>query len=216
MNADPTRLSIETFCLGEWMTNCYVVHRKPTECGCWIVDAGYEPEPMIDYIRERGLTPQRVVLTHGHLDHIAGLRRLREEWPDLPIMIHETEWKFPRRPVLNLSALLAEPVVAPDPTEALADELDLEGLRFEIRHTPGHSPGGVTLYQPESGVALVGDTLFAGSIGRADFPGSDPAMLEKSIREQLYSLPDETRVLPGHGPATTIGRERATNPFVRD
>ena len=92
---------------------------------------------------------------------------------------------------------------------------DLAGVAFRVLHTPGHSPGGITLYQPESALALVGDTLFAGSIGRTDFPGSSARTLEHSIRTHLYSLPPATRVLPGHGPETTVERERRTNPFVR-
>jgi glyoxylase-like metal-dependent hydrolase (beta-lactamase superfamily II) len=141
---------------------------------------------------------------------------MRELWPDMPILLHEAEHDFLLEPQLNLSAFLAEPIVAPAATGSLAhgDTLSLQGVHFEIRHTPGHSPGGVTLYQPDNAVAIVGDTLFASSIGRSDFPTSNGNVLMQSIREQLLTLPDATRILPGHGPASTIGAERAGNPFL--
>ncbi len=201
------------------MTNCYVVHpaaQRPDR-PCWIVDAGFDPEPMIRYIQQHKLTPSQVVLTHAHVDHIAGLETIRQHWPDLPIVIHEAEREFPADPALNLSIALTEPVVAPPPTGLLqhGQKLELDGLAFEVRHTPGHSPGGVSLYQPDAAVVLVGDALFAGGIGRFDFPTSDEETLLQGIRTQLYTLPDTTRVLSGHGPPTTIGHERAHNPYVR-
>lgn len=208
-------LHIETFCLGDWMTNCYVVH---TDSGrCWIVDAGFGPDPLIEYILEHNLEPQQVVLTHAHVDHIAGLEAIRSRWVDLPILIHRAEQDFLSDPALNLSLVLAQPVVAQEATGFLehGQVLSLDGIEFEVRHTPGHSPGGVTLYHQAGGVALVGDALFAGSIGRTDFPTSDHGALINSIRTQLYTLPNETRVLPGHGPETTIGQERVGNPYVK-
>ena len=210
-------LHIESFCLGEWMTNCYVVYTGGPGGACWIVDAGFEPGPLLGFIADKGLRPQQVVLTHAHVDHIAGLAQVREAYPGLPILIHEAELAFPGDPVLNLSAALSEPVIAPEPSGTFShgDTLTLDGIGFQVRHTPGHSPGGVCLYQKDQGVALVGDTLFAGSIGRHDFPTSDGPTLMRSIHEQLMTLPDDTRVLPGHGPETTIAQERRTNPFLR-
>jgi len=207
-------LHIESFCLGDWMTNCYVVYTGGG--ACWIVDAGFEPEHLLGFIADKGLTPQKVVLTHAHMDHIAGLAQVRQAYRDLPILIHEAELGFPADTTLNLSAVLPQPVVAPEPTGTFThgEMLTLDGIGFQVRHTPGHSPGGVCLYQEEQGVALVGDTLFAGSIGRHDFPTSDGPTLMRSIHEQLMTLPDDTRVLPGHGPETTIGRERRENPFL--
>ncbi|MFW6060918.1 MAG: MBL fold metallo-hydrolase [Phycisphaeraceae bacterium] len=208
-------LHIETFTLGDWMTNCYVV--RVASGACWIVDAGFDPAPMLRYIDEHGLSPRQVVLTHAHVDHIAGLDAVRKRWPELPILIHEAEREFLTDVALNLSIVLEQPIIAPDATDTLAhgQMLTLDGIAFEVRHTPGHSPGGITLYQREHGVALAGDALFAGSIGRTDFPTSDHAALMRAIREQLLTLPNETRVLPGHGPETTIGRERVGNPFLQ-
>lgn len=213
------QLRIEAFALGEWMTNCYVVfpvgHRggdKP----CWIIDAGFDPQPLIDYIRENNLHPTQVILTHAHLDHIAGLHVIRAAWPDIPILIHSAERDFLSQPELNLSIALDEPIIAPEPTGMIqhGDHLKLDGIRFEVRHTPGHSPGGISLYQHDEGVVFVGDALFSGSVGRTDFPTSNTAELRRSIQSQLLSLPDSTRVFPGHGPSTTIGRERTSNPYL--
>ena len=218
------QLHIEIFCLGEWMTNCYVVHKalaqpggQPSSTDCWIVDAGFKPDAMIQYIQDNRLTPQQVVLTHAHVDHIAGVGAVRKHWPEVPILIHEAERQFLTDPALNLSVALLEPVIAPQATGTLehGQTLSLDGIEFEVRHTPGHSPGSVTLYQADAAVALVGDVLFLDSIGRTDFPNCDHEQLLESIRTQLYVLPEQTRVLPGHGPETTIGHERANNPFVQ-
>ena len=210
---DTQDLSIQTCTLGQWQTNCYVVTVGKR---CWIVDAGFDPEQMLAFIQEESLSVEQVVLTHAHLDHIAGLHDVRRAFPDVPILIHADETDFLTDTRLNLSAAIAMPVVAPEATGTLkhGDTLTLAGVVFEIRHTPGHSPGGITLYQADSGVALVGDTLFSGSIGRYDFPTSDGPALMKSIGEQIMTLPDQTQVLPGHGPASTVGNERASNPFL--
>lgn len=217
------KLHIETFSLSDWMTNCYVLRAEGQTAGsqeegreCWIVDAGFEPRPLIGYIRDKKLTPRAVLVTHAHVDHIAGLAELRGEWPSLPILVHPAEQAALRDPMLNLSGFLGQEVKAPAATGPLEDgqRLRLAGLEFRVLHAPGHSPGSVTLYQAEEGVALVGDVLFLDSVGRTDFPNSDHRTLIRSIQEKLLTLPDETRVLPGHGPETTIGRERRHNPFL--
>jgi len=212
----PAPLQIKTFALGDWMTNCYVLHIERSGGPCWIIDAGFAPEPLIDYVRENNLTPEQVVLTHAHVDHIAGLHAIRGVWPRIPILIHHAEREFLTEPALNLSIALDEPLIAPPATDTFehGSTLTLGDMHFQVRHTPGHSPGGVSLYQHEQGVVFVGDALFAGSVGRTDFPTSNPAELIRGIRSQLLSLPDPTRVYPGHGPSTTIGEERANNPFL--
>lgn len=211
--SDAGPLTIQTFSLGQWQTNCYVL---AVGKACWIVDAGFEPGVMLDAIAERGLKVQQVLLTHAHLDHIAGLHAVRHRHPDVPILIHADEQEFLTDTRLNLSAAFVQPVVAPEAAGLLhhGQTLSLAGIDFEVRHTPGHSPGGVSFIQHEQHLAIVGDTLFAGSIGRYDFPTSDGPQLLASINEQLMPLPDQTRVLPGHGPETTIGHERATNPYI--
>lgn len=204
---------IHRFALGPWETNCYVIRDADR---CWIVDAGYEPEPMLDWLASEGLTPEAVLLTHAHLDHIAGLHEVRQRFPDLPILIHPAEQAFLTDTYLNLSSFLAAPVVAPEATGTLehGQVLPLGQSEWHIYHTPGHSPGGITLHCPTLATAIVGDTLFAGSVGRTDFPTSEPDTLIRSIRDRLFTLPPHTRVLPGHGEETTVEREMASNPYV--
>lgn len=208
-------LEIRAFVLGDWQTNCYVIHAKGSS-KCWIIDASFAPLKMIQYIKQSNLVPQAVLLTHAHVDHIAGLVDVRRHWPDIPILIHPAEAAFLTDPMLNLSAFLPEPIVMPEATGSFehGDVLDFDGIKCDVRHTPGHSPGGVTFYFPTESLAIVGDTLFRGSIGRFDFPTSDEATLFRSIREQLLTLPDETRIMPGHGPKSTIGEEKLNNPYL--
>ncbi|QNN23258.1 MBL fold metallo-hydrolase [Planctomycetales bacterium ZRK34] len=211
----PTELKIQGFCLGDWQTNCYVAHPAGST-DCWIIDAGFGPEPMIDSIEAGGLDPKLLVLTHAHVDHIAGANTIRQRWPQLPIVIHEAEAEFLSRPELNLSAGVGLRITAPPADQLLnhGDTLTLGDLNFEVRHTPGHSPGGVCIYQADNAVAFTGDTLFHDSIGRYDFPTSDGEALMRSIHEQLMTLPDPTRLYPGHMQPTTVGRERQMNPFL--
>ncbi len=214
--SDKPALTIDIFPCGDFQTNCFVVSRPSGVA--WLVDVGQHPGVMLDYVEESGLKIEKIVLTHAHADHIAGVAEAVQRFPGTPIYIHEAEQDFPGDAALNLSLYIGRPLVAPDPTHTLAhrDTLDLDGLTFDIRHTPGHSPGGITLYQTQHATAIVGDTLFAQSIGRFDFPTSDGPLLIRSIHEQLLTLPDDTRVLPGHGEETTIGHERAHNPYLRE
>jgi glyoxylase-like metal-dependent hydrolase (beta-lactamase superfamily II) len=207
---------IERFALGDWGTNCYLLHGDDTDTV--LIDAGFAPDAVLDRLETLKLQLTDVVLTHTHVDHIAGLPTVRARFPDVRVHVHADEAAFLGDPVANLSAWLAEPVtVAPaEATLTPGNAIELAGRDWQIRHTPGHSPGGISLVQPDLGVAIVGDTLFANGVGRTDFPTSDPPRLIRSIREQLLTLPDDTRVLPGHGPETTIGRERATNPWLQD
>ncbi len=207
---------VEGFTLGPFETNCYVI-RVPGHAGCWIIDAGFDPGVLIDRVRELGLPPEALILTHAHADHMAGVGEVRAAFREVPILIHAAERDWLGEPVLNLSEAYGVPVTAPGPDRLLeaGQELSLGPSRWRVLHTPGHSPGGITLHGAEAGIAMVGDALFAGSIGRADLPGGDIETLARSIREQLYTLPDSTVIHPGHGPASTIGRERRTNPFIR-
>lgn len=215
-NTTTPEIAYRGFALGPFATNCFVV-RVASKRACWIVDAGFEPAALIGYVRREGLHPEALVLTHAHADHIAGVREVLAAFPGTPVWVHEAEREWLGDPELNLSAAMGMGVTAPGPDATLThgQELELAGTRWRVLHTPGHSPGGITLACEASGLALVGDALFAGSIGRTDLPGGSLEVLERSIREQLYTLPDATRALPGHGPETTIGREKVSNPFVR-
>lgn len=210
---------VRGFSLGPFETNCYIV--TPSAGGsvgaCWVIDPGFEPGRVIALLRSEGLRPEAILLTHAHLDHIAGVPEVLVAFPGTPVLIHEAEKEWPANPTLNLSAGYGFPVRAPAPTGTLQDDqtLTLGGDAWQVLHTPGHSPGGITLYHAPSSAAVVGDTLFAGSIGRSDFPGSDSDTLLRSIRTRLYTLPGETVIYPGHGGESTIGRERLSNPFVR-
>ena len=221
--------------LGEYQTNCFVVWdpsegSAPAGAGdggtgkmpAWIVDAGFAPGPLIDLAErcggDRGLDVQAIVLTHAHLDHIAGVREVRSAFGGkVPVWIHRAEEKFPGDPKLNLSAgWPGAPISAPDPERLLDDNERLQlGNTIWESGTFRARAGNIALYNAEAKVVIAGDALFAGSIGRTDLPGGDHDLLLRSIRDRLYSLPDETTVLPGHGPATTIGQEKRTNPFVR-
>lgn len=216
-NSVPIEDLIEGFTLGPFATNCYIV-RAPEGDACWFVDASWGAEALVERARERNLKPERLLLTHAHPDHIAGVADIKSAHPDLPVAIHSAERDWLNDPVKNMSARLGEDelrVGEADDTLEDGQTLTLGDSSWSVLHTPGHSPGGVSLYCEAIGVVIAGDTLFQGSIGRFDFPASDEHTLFASIREKLYALPDETIVLPGHGGATTIGHEKASNPFVR-
>jgi glyoxylase-like metal-dependent hydrolase (beta-lactamase superfamily II) len=214
-----TRVEIAGTPLGPFETNCYVLRDADDPARhCWIVDPGAGPGPVIDAVRRAGLVPQAVLLTHAHADHVAGVEEVRAAFPGVPVLLHRAEHAFLGDPQLNLSAFVGLPVSVGAADGALEPGavLALGGTRWRVLHTPGHSPGSVTLVCDEAGEAIVGDTLFAGSIGRVDFPTSDPAAMHRSLHEVLMALPDAVRVHPGHGPSTTVGRERASNPWLQD
>jgi len=210
--------TIQRFVLGDFQTNCYIITQGEPAAGkpCWVIDCGYAPSSLLDAIDEQELAVDALILTHAHADHIAGVSELRTRHPQCPILLHSAEKDWLNDPMLNLSANIGLSITAPEATRLLSggEALQLQDMTWLVRHTPGHSPGGISLIHPESNTAMVGDTLFAGSVGRSDFPGSSMDILARSIREQLYTLDAKTVCCPGHGPATTIGREMATNPFV--
>lgn len=186
----------------------------------WIIDPGLPPQEKSIHaaIQRHGLRPQAIVLTHCHADHIAGAGGLCEAFPELKIWVPRAEQHMLTDPVANLSAPFGFEVVTPPAERLLApgDELTLGSLTWYALDVAGHSPGGLAFYCPEVAVVFTGDTLFAGGIGRYDFPGSSGPRLLANIRRHLLSLPPETVVYSGHGSATTIGEERDTNPFLQE
>lgn len=210
-------IRLQAFELGRCATNAYVV---APEVGagdaCWIVDPGEGPDPLLRFLQGSPLKPAAIVCTHAHADHIAGIDRVRAAVGPVPILAHSLEADWFGDPMLNLSQFIGEPVSVSNPTGMLQDGqvLQLGPLAWRVLHTPGHSPGSVTLWCPQEKIALVGDTLFLDSIGRIDFPTSDPEAMRDSLHRVLMALPDDTCVCPGHGPDTTIGRERRSNPFI--
>lgn len=171
---------------------------------------------MLDWIEQQSLRPIALLLTHAHSDHMAGIDAAIDKFGAMPIYGHEAEKNWCSDPMLNLSGHIGRPVTSTPPNKLLqgGKTLELHGTAWRVLHTPGHSPGGVCFIHDESSQAIVGDTLFAGSMGRVDFPTSDPAEMQNSLQNVLMALPDDMTVHPGHGPSTTIGHERQTNPFL--
>lgn len=213
------KLRIKGFPLGAWQTNCWLVwiDDDPVRPG-WIIDAGDQPAPLLEAVRAQGITVQAILFTHAHLDHIMGLERVVAALGDLPRSAHALEHAWFGDPQLNLSAFSdVPPVSVRAPTHALSDGdvLTLGTTHWRVVHTPGHSPGSVSFVCDAAKVVIAGDTLFAGSIGRSDFASGDGPLLIRSIREKLLVLSDDFVVHPGHGPSTTIGRERVSNPWLQ-
>jgi len=201
--------------LGPYQTNCYLY--TPNGRTAWIIDPGMDPREVVTTAREQDFQIEAIVLTHAHADHILGIDQVLAAFPDTALVIHKSEEDWLGDPALNLSAAFGSPYSAPKPTRVLThgESLQIGDECWEVRHTPGHSPGGCSFVAPGGRLAIVGDTLFSGSIGRTDLPGGDFDQLAQSIRRELYSLDAECLCLPGHGPTTTIGQERQHNPFVR-
>lgn len=208
-------MRIETFTLGPLQTNCYLI-TEDTGKRAFVVDPGMGPKRLIERIRERGLTIEAIVLTHAHFDHMAGVEDMRQAF-GCPVYLHDEEADWLEDARKNGSARWSD-VTAPlttAPAEfALSDgqKLELIGHTFQVMHTPGHSPGSVSLLC--DGHLISGDVLFKLSIGRTDLPGGKERDLFDSIRMKLYKLDPAVRVYPGHGPQTTIGFEMANNPYV--
>ncbi|MHC4066752.1 MAG: MBL fold metallo-hydrolase [Planctomycetota bacterium] len=198
--------------------NAYTVYRRDGG-PCWIIDPGLAPqaEQIIAFVRQHDLKPEAVLLTHAHGDHIAGVDDVRSAVGPVPLYLAKPEWPMLVDPGENLSVNIGLALTVKDEdVRDLADglTLELDGGTWQVLDTSGHSPGGRSLYCAAEDVVIVGDALFAGSVGRVDFHHSDGQRLIDNICTHLMTLPDETRVFSGHGPETTIGVERQTNPYV--
>ena len=179
-----------------------------------MIDPGDAGDFVISKIKQNKLRIDKIVLTHGHLDHIGAVEYLRNIL-GAKVLIHSGDAEMLTSPERNLSAFTASPMAAKEPDILLEDGQIIEfgETALKVLHTPGHSPGGISLYG--EGVVFTGDTLFLGSVGRTDLPNGDFDLLMSSIQGKLFALPDETIIYPGHGPETTVEQEKNFNPFVR-
>jgi hydroxyacylglutathione hydrolase len=211
------QIQIGTVVSAPFQENAYVV-RLEGRTDCLVVDPGLEPERIVDYLDGRGLVPVAILNTHGHCDHIGGNRVLKDRWSDCPLVISSADAPKLTDPVGNLSAGFDFELVSPpaDVTVEDGQTYSAAGLNLRVLAVPGHSAGHVVYLCQESSppLAFVGDVIFAGSIGRFDFPDGDFDQLRSGIHAKLFSLPDETRLLTGHGEPTTVGREKRYNPVV--
>jgi hydroxyacylglutathione hydrolase len=215
---------IRSFPAGAFGTNCYAVATGP-KAECVVVDPGMEAvEPLARMLADDGLKPVAVVLTHGHLDHTFSVLPVCDGY-DIPAYLHPADSGMLADPLRWHGPALAPligSVALPDPADVLPLDdgltLSLAGVDLTVRHAPGHTEGSVvfSFAADDSPALLAGDVLFAGSVGRVDLPGGSWASMLSSLRDVVLPLDDETLVLPGHGPATTIGRERATNPYLAE
>ncbi|SCW44953.1 Glyoxylase, beta-lactamase superfamily II [Paenibacillus tianmuensis] len=207
------QIKIETFPLGPLQTNAYLIS-LPEENRGFVIDPGMNPQPLLKRIEDMEI--EAVVLTHAHFDHIGGVDAVRR-LKGCPVYLHDAEAEWLTNPKRNGSTMWPElgGAITTDPAEYALDdgqELKLLGLVFKVLHTPGHSPGSVSLFYENH--LFGGDVLFRLSVGRTDLPGGDQQDLLDSVHDKLFKLPDETIVYPGHGSRTTIGYEREHNPYV--
>lgn len=197
-------------------TNCYIIGCPRTKAAA-VIDPGAfsrdEVNTILDLLKQEGLQAEYIINTHGHIDHIAGNRAVQEA-TGARILIHADDAGRLGDGQLNGSFLFGMDIISPQADRLLkhGDSIEVGYLQLEVIHTPGHTPGGICLLIGD--LLFSGDTLFSGSVGRTDLPGGSEKSLIRSIRERILTLPDETQVRPGHGPRTTIGRERTNNPYL--
>jgi glyoxylase-like metal-dependent hydrolase (beta-lactamase superfamily II) len=204
----------EIFPVGPLACNCSILADE-TSLRATVVDPGAEINRIFSVLQRHHLTVEQIIVTHAHIDHVGGAAQLKRA-TGAPIYMNQND--LPLLKMMNMQAgWLGVPVpeiAAPDLDAGDLLALTIAGESAQVLHTPGHTEGSICLHMPNPKLVLAGDTLFAGSIGRTDLPGGDLRKILRSLKERLLALPDETRVIPGHGPSTTIGEERETNPFL--
>lgn len=205
-------MKIERLTVGVYAANCYIVYCEDTKEGI-VIDPGDEGDRILKRVEELNLDVKYIILTHGHGDHIGGLKEVKEG-TQAPILIHEGDRELLNDGTKNLSSVMATGSVQLEADRFVKDgeELSFGNYSAKIIHTPGHTPGGISINI--DGSLFTGDTLFTGSIGRTDFPGGSYEQIINSIKEKLVPFSDDIIVYPGHGPSSTIGREKVSNPFI--
>ena len=209
-------MKIDHLILGAFETNCYVLRSAESAKDCLIIDTGLQADQLVRFLKQHDLNPVAVVLTHGHTDHTAGVAVLRESFPDIKVCIHKLDADMLTGKQSNFGFLIGG-TSDNGPADLLLEEegvIEHAGIKLQVLHTPGHTSGGIFLYSEQEGIVFTDDTLFADSVGRTDL-GGNMAQLIKSIREKLFTLPDDTKVYPGHGPTTTIAHEKQYNQFLQ-
>jgi glyoxylase-like metal-dependent hydrolase (beta-lactamase superfamily II) len=203
-------LDVQRMSLGPFQANCYIVQAGTDAV---VIDPGAEAERLVSLLDDRGVEPRAIVLTHAHADHVGGVSGLVRRF-GAPVYLHPADAPLYRAAAEHaaLFGIAMESPPEPDAWLEHGEHLSFGSIRLEVRHAPGHSPGGIVLVTPAE--AFVGDCVFAGSIGRTDLPGGDTRTLLRSIRKQILSLPPDTTLYTGHGPPTTVAVEAATNPFL--
>ena len=213
----PAPLRIEKVVSALFSQNAYVVWREGSTAAL-VVDPGFDPDAILALLAREGLTPEAILNTHGHSDHIAGNGAILDAFPGTPLVIGRNEAHLLTDADANLSAPFGMPIFSPQATRLVDDgeRIELADVSMLVREIPGHSPGSVVFIIDGETPAQVlsGDVLFAGSVGRCDFPGGSTQTLFAGIREKLFTLTDDTVIWPGHGPRTTTGKEKRTNPYV--
>ena len=207
-------ICVHQMSVGPLQVNCYVIHDKQSKEAI-VIDPGGDGDRIIKYVLDQELKIIKVINTHGHFDHIGANKHIIDH-TGAELLIHADDLQLLKNARAHAEIYGLSVVASPEPDRLLdqGDCFQLGELLCQVFHVPGHSPGGICLLC--EGHLFVGDVLFSGSIGRTDLPGGDFESLLRGVREQLFALPDETIVHPGHGPDTTIGRERKINPFVGD
>jgi hydroxyacylglutathione hydrolase len=212
----PVELEVRGVVVGLFQENCWIVGSRQRGEAV-VIDPGDEPEEILAIARDMGVKITRVLASHAHLDHIMAAGAIVEA-TGAPFLLHAGDVTIAENMPLAARMWLGHDVPPPPPPDAFpvdGQDIEVAGVTLRVIHTPGHTPGSISLYAAEAHLLFSGDTLFRESIGRTDLPGGDTETIFSSIRERLYSLPKDTRVLPGHMQETTIAHEREHNPFVR-
>ncbi|WP_407268382.1 MBL fold metallo-hydrolase [Radiobacillus sp. PE A8.2] len=206
-------MNIAQLSVGPLGTNCYIVSKNNQSV---IIDPGGDSDQIVQLLEANQFTPLAILLTHAHFDHIGAVDELRGQY-GIPVYVHELESDWLPNPNLNGSSLFRTGVISVKEADQYIEigKMEIGSLAFEVRHTPGHSPGSVSYVFHEQQVVIDGDTLFDSGIGRTDLPGGETDQLLASIRTELFSLADDYVVYPGHGPSTEIGIEKRDNPFLK-